>query len=236
MIDRDFLDGILETTQPQLLKTDDGRTFSSATVQNLPLPIEPEYPTLKLLTLDSLVDFLVKNATAGRHINVTHSVASLMGEPEGVNRRRPVFVQSAANLEQIHFGNYQSIEDFRIMLLTRFRESPDRETILRFIAKISDEHVATSEDNGISQSVTIRSGIATHSAAVVPSPLQLAPIRTFIEVEQPTGHFVFRLKQEKDRLPTAALFELPTNWQREAAIGVKKYLDGKLNGSIQVFA
>lgn len=237
MIDRDFIDGIVENSQPTTV-TIEGKDYATGALFNPPLPIEPHFPTVPLLTLDSLVEYITANRDAvmlsGTSIWVDAQEAKLVGGETGQNRVRPVFAVVKRGIEAPTFGQYQAIEDFRIWLMTRFRETSDREIILKFITKISDEHVATSEDNGISQSVTVRSGIATHSTAVVPSPLQLAPMRTFIEVDQPIGHFIFRLKQEKDKLPTAALFELPTNWQRDAAISVKKYLDGKT--SVPVFA
>lgn len=237
MIDRDFVDAIVENSQAKVV-TVNGKEYATDTVYNPPLPDEQSFPSVRLLTLDSLVEYITANVDtvdlgqAMILVNAEH--ATLLGLEEGERRRRPVFAQIHRNFAVPCFGSYQSIEDFRIWLLTRFRDTPDREIVLKFIVKVSDEHVSTSEDDGISQTVTVRKGIATHSAATVPSPLQLAPIRTFIEVEQPTGHFIFRLKQEKDKLPTAALFELPTNWEREAAINVKKYLDGKT--SVPVFA
>lgn len=237
MIDSTFVEAIVENAQAKTVIVE-GKEYSTGTLYNPPLPIEPVFPTVQLLTLDSLTDYMKIN-TADNRMVLAFVVADaahvrLMGDEDGINRVRPVFAQVSRNLAPPIFGEYRNIEDFRIWLMTRFNDTPDRETVLRFITKISDEHVATSEDNGISQTVTVRSGIATHSAAVVPSPLQLAPIRTFIEVEQPMGSFIFRLKQEKDKLPTAALFELPTNWEREAAINVKNYLAGKTD--IPVFA
>lgn len=234
MIDRDFIEAIIENAQAKVV-TVDGKEYSTATLVNPPLPEEPQYPTLQLLTLDSLIDYAKEDTSEDPSLIVAGADKVLwFGEETGERRIRPVYARVNRGFDAPCFGQYQSIEDFRIWLLTRFRDTPDREIVLKFIVKVSDEHVATSEDDGISQTVTVRKGIATHSAATVPSPLQLAPIRTFIEVEQPVGHFIFRLKQEKDKLPTAALFELPTNWEREAAINVKKYLDGKTD--VPVFA
>ena len=63
----------------------------------------------------------------------------------------------------------------------------------------------------------------------IPSPILLAPIRTFEEIEQPISDFVFRMKKsDKGGLPEAGLFEIDTNWQRRAAIGVAEYLKAKL--------
>lgn len=114
-------------------------------------------------------------------------------------------------------------------MMTQFAPVGQRDEILAFIAKVDDEHVKTSQDNGISQTVSVRVGLVTVAEKTIPSPVQLAPIRTFIEVEQPMGGFIFRMKSGKE-LPEAALFEIHTNWwKREAAVRVKDYLAGKLD-------
>lgn len=228
MIDSTFVQEIVDNAQPKVLKIE-GREYSTAELHNPPLPRQPAFPAIEVFTLDSLVDYIAANRDAiplaGAVILVSEDSASLLSAPAGESRVRDCYASAGAAVGAPVFGSYQPLEDFRIYLLTKFKDTPDRETILRFIAKVSDEHVATSEDNGVAQSVTVKSGIATHIQAVVPSPVQLAPIRTFIEVEQPVGHFLFRMKQAKDALPTAALFELHTNWKRDAAIAVKQYLD-----------
>lgn len=242
MIDSEFVQAIVDNAQPKVVSVN-GREYSTAQVFNAPLPEQPNFPEVGLYTLDSLVDYIAANRDSinlkGATIWAYSQVAQLVSQPNGEKRQRDVYAKASAQVSGYNFGGYQSIEDFRIALLTQFKDTADRETVLRFIAKVSDEHVATSEDNGVSQSVTIRSGIATHQQQTVPSPIQLAPIRTFIEVEQPTGHFLFRMKQEKDKLPTSTLFELHTNWKRDAAVAVKKYLDAALKAKaleIPVFA
>lgn len=237
MIDSSFVDAIIKNSTPKAVQVGD-KVYSSGVLQNLPLPIEPEFPTIKLLTLDSLVEYITENrdgmALDKAAIIVTAEQARLIGGEVGILRKRPHFAEVRRNFAEPDFGQYRSVEEFRIYLMTRFMSTPDRETVLQFVSKITDSHVASSEDDGVSQAVTIRSGIASHTEARVPSPLALAPIRTFIEVVQPVGSFIFRLKQEKDKLPTAALFEIPSNWEREAAINVKSYLSEKT--AIPVFA
>lgn len=245
MIDATFVKAIVDTAEPFLAKSENGREYSSRQMFNLPPPTEPAFPGIDLYSLDSLVEYINANRDGAifdeAQILAKSQTVMLISRPMGENRIRQVYASVTRGTEgEVKFGEYTNLEDFRIYLLTKFRDTPDRETLLRFIAKVSDERVATSEDNGVAQTVTVRSGVATHAQGVVPSPIQLAPIRTFIEVDQPVGHFLFRLKQVKDALPLAALFELHTNWKRDAAMSVKAYLDAKMEGlgekRIPVFA
>jgi len=58
----------------------------------------------------------------------------------------------------------------------------------------------------------------------VPSPALLAPIRTFTEIDQPEGTFIFRMKKGPSG-PEAALFEVFTDWQRTAVERIRAHLE-----------
>jgi len=204
-----------------------GRTFSTAKLHNLPLPEEPGFPTVLLVTLDSLVDY-VKNAIARRDIMICVDAAKvqLVGPDHGENRRRDIFAQVDCGVASPQFGNYRPVEDFRISLLTQFQPGLDRDKIIALISKLADGATVTTEDDGISQNVTTKTGIASVGESRVPSPVKLNPIRTFIEVEQPEGLFLFRMRKGQGGVE-AALFEFHTNWKREAAVRVAAYLKDK---------
>lgn len=229
-IDGTFIETLVENIAPQIFTVVD-RTYSRELLHNLPLPIEPDFPTVKLETLDSLVDYVRSNRDGQYNdscqILCGHSIVQLFGNPKGENRKRDILAAAHSGAQPQPMGSYYDLETFRIQLLTQFEPTPDREKILQFIAKVTDEHVKTSQDDGISQTVTVKVGIATVASQTVPSPVTLRPIRTFIEVEQPAGQFLFRMQSSKE-LPQAALFEIHTNWKREAAVLVKYYLTDKL--------
>jgi hypothetical protein len=63
-------------------------------------------------------------------------------------------------------------------------------------------------DDGVSQAVTAKVGVATKADVAMPNPVLLAPYRTFPEIEQPIGSFVFRARSNgSDNAPSFALFE-----------------------------
>jgi len=234
-IDGEFITTLLENVTPKTFEVA-GKTYSSEALHNLPLPTEPPFPTVKLETLDSLVDYIKSNRDGqfeadSCQILCGHAVVQLFGKPQGENRRRDILVDVHSGAQGYSFGSFFDLEQFRIQLLTQFEPTPDRDKILQFIAKVTDEHVKTSQDDGVSQTVNVRVGIATVASQTVPSPVLLRPIRTFIEFEQPGGQFLFRMQSGKE-LPQAALFEIHTNWKREAAVLVKDYLAAKLEATI----
>lgn len=226
MINAEFLQELKEQTQPTTVIAD-GRTYSTAPLHNLPLPTEPGYPTVPMFSLDSLIEFIKQNPVEKSFVNADYCAASYCSEPVGENRKRDMFAQAKPNVQGFNFGIYMDLEAFRIALLTQFADSVFRVQVLQFVAKVTDSSVKTSEDDGTSQTVTVKQGIASYGAATVPSPVTLQPIRTFIEVEQPEGKFLLRLKQQEKGLPLVGVFELHTNWQRAAAMATRDYLVSK---------
>ncbi len=230
MIDASFVAAIEENSKPVVL-TLAGKEYSSAQLFNPPQPVEPTYPAITMCSLDSFLDFIKANEgplkTAEAFALCDEEAVLLHSKPNGENRKRDCFVKAEAGVIPFQFGQYVSLEDLRISLLTQFVDSVFRVQVLTFLSKVTDSNVKTSEDDGVSQTVTAKAGIASYGNATVPSPVRLQPIRTFAEVEQPEGVFLLRLLPVKDALPKAGLFELHTNWKRAAALSVKAYLDSK---------
>ena len=53
----------------------------------------------------------------------------------------------------------------------------------------------TSEDNGVTQTVEARKGIALKAREQVKPRVPLCPFRTFLEVEQPESEFLVRMRE-----------------------------------------
>jgi len=80
-------------------------------------------------------------------------------------------------------------------------------------------------DNGYTQVVTAKTGIARVGNVEVPNPVTLRPYRTFLEVEnQPAGLFVFRMRRSENRIE-CAIFEADAGlWKLEAIKEIRKWL------------
>ena len=69
----------------------------------------------------------------------------------------------------------------------------DLEYVMDLLSRVSKESSVTSSDNGISQTVEARQGVALAQRVNVRPIVRLTPYRTFLEVEQPTSEFLLRL-------------------------------------------
>ncbi len=187
--------------------------------------------TLVISTLTGLVDFIKSDIDELGiplliHVKSPKQVA-LYG-PLNMDRNREEFLLVQADLpHNITYGDYLDTEKFNIMLQSSFVDTGDKSILLKYTGLVRDEAVKDTGDNGISQKVTIKTGIASVGEAEVPNPVTLAPYRTFTEIEQPDSKFIFRMKDG----PRAAIFEADGGaWRNKAILSIKEYLKKELGG------
>lgn len=200
--------------------------------QPMSLVKESTTSTIVVNSLSGLVAY-VKSEFDGSHGLMVHIESpTVVSVHSHFNRdlNRNVYIQAKAQLPQIRFGSWYDAEEFNIALQSVFVNNEDRTTMLQVVGNIKDENVATFGDDGISQQVTAKTGVATVAAVKVPNPVYLKPFRTFVEVEQPESAFVFRMKSG----PTCALFEADGGaWKIEAMDILYQYLSKELEKEIQ---
>lgn len=230
-VDSSFVEAIVDLAKTEVVSVE-GREYATKEVFE-PVPKQFDFPTINLCSLDGLVDYVKKNIDEQEmkkcQIICRHDKVRVVGQPQGEQRLRDVLAEAHSDTQFTGLSSWLDQESFRIWMATQFEPTPDRDAILVFLTKIVDENIKTSEDNGISQIVTAKVGVAAVGPKEVPSPLKLKPLRTFLEIDQPDGTFVFRLR--KTSRIEMALFEVATNWQRTAALDVQVYLEKALDGT-----
>lgn len=144
--------------------------------------------------------------------------------------KRETLVVAEAIVPKFDYGYFIEAEGLIISFQSKFTQTTDRDLLLKVIGNVKEENVRTTGDNGISQAVTIKTGVATADAVLVPNPVKLAPYRTFIEVNQPESSFIFRMKDG----PKGAIFEADGGaWRNQAIANVREYLRAELTAEIE---
>ena len=127
--------------------------------------------------------------------------------------------------EPLRYGHFYDTESFNILLQSRFEDNADKQLLLQLTGNIKDEAVKQVGDNGITQSVTVKTGVTNVDNVIVPNPVTLVPRRTFFEIEQPASPFVYRMQSG----PECALFEADGGaWKQEAIKRIADYLVKRL--------
>lgn len=207
----------------------EGQKYSSKELYNVR---EPKPAALQATTLTALVDYIKANFDKKAsdklliHV-VSHKKVILYSELRSDQDREGYIECNALLPDNIHFNNFLDPEQFNIMLQSSFVENNDRSLLLKITGNIQDNAVKTIGDNGVSQSATIKTGVASVNEVAVPNPVNLAPYRTFPEIDQPISKFIFRMRSG----PSAALYEADGGaWRNEAMEGIKLYLKEELKG------
>ncbi|MGN9067325.1 hypothetical protein [Ligilactobacillus agilis] len=187
---------------------------------------------LIIKTLTGLVDYIKSNlerkgAKLLLHIEKPDEV-SLMGllAEDG---SREYLASAQAIVPRFNFDYYLDIEEFNVALQSVFAPTADRDILLKVVGNLKEDNVKTTGDDGVSQAVTIKTGVATAADVKVPNPVTLAPYRTFIEVKQPESKFIFRMKDG----PRGAIFEADGGaWRNQAILNIKTFLEEQLANEI----
>lgn len=110
------------------------------------------------------------------------------------------YIKANAMIPEFNFGRFYDAEDFNIKLQSAFVKNEDRNIMLKVVGNIKEENVRQIGDDGVSQAVQAKVGVATVATVQVPNPVVLAPFRTFVEVEQPSSDLTLECKTALDAL------------------------------------
>ena len=211
----------------------DGKTYSLETLY----PVREIGPVaLSINLLDSLITYIKENIDTLRPVNKliveiqNPTSVALHTEICGNFNERLTPVICTALIAEFPWGKFITPEEFIIMAQSRFVETEDLLKIRQIVGNVKTKEVMQFSDDGISQQVTAKSGVARVESVVIPPRVKLAPYRTFVEIEQPESEFVFRARKANE-LPHFALFEADGGaWRIEAMKRIKAYLEKALRG------
>lgn len=228
---KEFIAHIQKTTQP-LIQQIGGSTFAingdGRAVEIRPSIDHPD--TLPLHSLEALVRMVqteAANMAAPLYITVPdHLTVRCFGQPDPDARYfRQVYYEARATDVPGFRDGFREQDKAIIELRSRFAPGKGVDYLLDLLSRISkDSNVATT-DNGVSQTVEARQGIALKTVEPLKPRVPLRPFRTFQEVEQPESEFLFRMDDDGN----IGLFEADGGmWKLTARQTVKAFLEEQL--------
>lgn len=207
----------------------DGQIYSTQPLQS----VKKATPDpLVVRNLSGLVDYLIYNYDKQPPVLIQVASPTEVNVYSTYNRdyNRNHLIQATALLPKIAFERFMDMENFNILLQSCFVPNEDRAKLLSIVGNVKEEQVASFGDDGVTQQVTAKTGVATVGNVTIPNPVSLKPFRTFVEIEQPQSEFIFRMQTG----PSAALFEADGGaWKLEAIQKIKQYLLSELDNEIE---
>ncbi len=135
-----------------------------------------------------------------------------------------------ADVPIITNNRYMEQDQAIIQLSTLYIPNEDINYLKTLLGSISKESKVTSSDNGITQKVEAKSGIALTSIVEVKQRVKLQPFRTFLEVAQPESEFIVRVNDGGN----IALIEADGGvWKLEAKKNIADYFETNLSDLIE---
>ena len=206
--------------------------YSDKPLHRLETPV-PIADKLYLHTLTGLVDYIKSNTDTMAEkmvVEVQSPTKVHLYSQLNSKRNREYLIEVDAMLPDFRFDEYLDHEHFCVGVQSKFLQTDDRELVLKFAGTVENGTVAQYSDDGVTQKATIKTGLASKGAAIVPNPVTLKPYRTFLEVDQPASDFIFRMKEYSGSIG-CALFEADGGaWKIEAMQNIKAYLQKELEG------
>lgn len=128
---------------------------------------------------------------------------------------------------------YRDREVALIELRSLFVPNDGTNYLLDLLSRVSDGTSVATTDNGVTQTVEAKHGIALKERVQLKPRVELQPFRTFLEVEQPTSEFLLRINQNGD----IGLFEADGGvWTLEAKSNIANYFRAQLSDLVDAGA
>ena len=224
------LEYAVELAAPEIYEIGD-ETFSSKQLYRVDGEKEHLVSPLEITTLTGFIDYIIANVD-GLDLSETlividdEACVSLISVPNK-DRRREGYMRAVAVVPSHEWGYWTGNEKFIIGLQAMFAESPDRETLMKYVGNIQEDEAVHLMDDGVSQKIATKAGVANVANVILPNPVVLRPYRTFQEIEQVESKFIFRVRKGGE----CALFEADGGeWTIRCRRAIKDYLKEKLEG------
>lgn len=221
---------VVGLSDPTILR-EDGYAYSDKELYVMPRESSVKEP-VHLSTLSGLLDYIYNAGTdlsfSFYMIQVVSPTQVRLLSPLDKFGKRDVLAVAEAEIPDFYFDRYMDSENFLIGVRAKFLETDDRELVVKFAGSAEKKTLQSYKDDGISQKVTVSSGIASREEALVPTIVSLMPYSTFTEVSQPSREFIFRMRDDGASL-SCALFEADGGaWCKFAIWGIRDFLEKAL--------
>ena len=214
----------------------DGKTYlfksdKEGNPSYMELPVDKVFKpeTMKVNTLTSFVNYIkagisLEEIKEALYINITSPTRAVA--QTAVNKygeRFTIAVAERYDFCGFRFGISYDYESFIVAVRSKFEATDELKSLLGVLKSVTKSNEISSEDNGITQIVTAKNGVALGSLSVNPV-WSLKPYRTFTEVEQPSSLFLLRLSSRSEATDYTLHETDGGAWAVEAMREIGKYL------------
>ena len=219
---KDAINRIAEMAQPFVMEVD-GRKYCSANMCEVEGQGEKPLP-YRVDTLDALIQLI---RTEG--VKTYEKLFVRVKDPNTVvvdsgyittSREfydRASLYQAVTDVPPVTYGRAMDAERAVIELQSLYAATRDRDYLLALLSHIDTSQGVSTMDNGVTQEVSVRRGVALKEQQTVQPIVHLQPYRTFLEVAQPPVTSCCALIRTATR-PCMRRTVEPGSWKPSAAL------------------
>ena len=228
---KNFVNRIVELAAPTTYEID-GRTYSSESLRRIDPPKYKPEP-IDVTGLDSICKLVQNEAKAvGRKIFIriaAYNKVSVFSTYDDQYERAYMY-RCNADTPSVTVDRFMGYENAVIELRSLYIPNDGSDYLLKLLSSITSESKVTSSDNGVTQTVEAKSGVALMQKVDIKPRVSLRPFRTFIEVDQPESEFLLRVSGDGK----IGLYEADGGvWKLEATRNVAAYFEKELKDLIK---
>lgn len=215
------------------------------TDKTLNLIYPPTPKAVHCSTLQGLVDLFqedlddVKPEEVLVHITSPTTVEIISKDADDYGRRRVWAEAAYPECKPFPFGSWMEPEAFIISAQMQFQRvkvegddgafTKDLDYVLGIASKISADHTTENVDDGFAQRVAVKQGITLKVETILKPMVNLAPYRTFAEIDQVLSQFVFRARVQNGGAHLALFEGDGGRWKLAAVAAIKAWLEPKFS-------
>lgn len=141
---------------------------------------------------------------------------------------RNILYRAKADVPGLREG-WREREQALIELRSLFIPNEGTAYLLDLLSRMSNDDSVSTTDNGVTQTVETRQGVALKQVEEIKPRVSLQPFRTFLEVAQPESEFLLRVDADKG----IGFFEADGGvWKLEAKRNIVRYFEERLEDLI----
>lgn len=228
---------ILEVAKPETHEIEDVHgiktIFSTKPLHQVKAAPWEQSDCVRVVTLAGFVDLIQAKLEDADflsqyviHVEDERTVALKTRSSDEFGRRLTLITAQPVAFDRFQFGAWLNQEEFAIAVASRFADSADKQYVMQMASTLTNDATMTNEDDGFSQRATVKAGLRMKESTTLKPRVDLAPYRTFPEVDQPVSSFVFRARCDGESKPTLMLVEADGGrWKIDAISEIRRVME-----------
>lgn len=152
----------------------------------------------------------------------------------GENGRLQALFTAQAKTKEFPYGRQLTMEDFILNVQVCFEDSEDKTELLSAVSRVVQNSQVVQEDDGITQTLEIKSGIALKENKRISPVRNLAAYRSFPGFASPVAPFLFRAHKDEKGVKFSLTDMAGDNWIGATMEALRAELNTILEGKVSL--